>query len=327
MKLVLTVLALLAFTFPVGARTVMEVSTNRVVFYEAYQPVPGVTNFVQSDNDNIEFTTSSVVTDLSSTYINGASSVAVTAPPTGYIQWLRGGTESAFPTDDEIFLLTEPTADGTNSIFQRDSSVLYKITVSNLSNDDAVDNGVYDFWGFVGDEAGYRKSGGGSMENDGSRWEFEGVIYDWFSATNWSLPPETDWPVGNGGTPPILIYNSIWALSGEFKTNTYSDLVANPQGTNGVYVKYDSSSNITEIITYPEVLSASQHEEAINYLNGIFLPDMDLSGVPDVDLSGFDGFNAPIAVGTSSRAGTPEISEWTRGGEAGDTLILTGENL
>ena len=57
------------------------------------------------------------------------------------------------------------------------------------------------------------------------------------------------------------------------------------------------------------------------------LPDMDLSGVPSVDLSGFDAFNAPIAVGSSAAEGTPEIAEWTRQSDSGDTMALTGEDL
>ena len=328
-------LLLLFVALSVSGRTIMEVSTNEVVFYEVYQPVPGVITFVDSTNDNVEFTATSIIVDNGSVIIGGASSVAVTAPPLGYIQWLYGGTESAFPTSDKMYplSLSPPTVDGTNSIFQIDVGILRYVEVIGSGN--ASFDGTYIIGRKENGKQAWYKTLLRRIRWESSQWEMvasplEDFVH-YYIVNSGSFPPKTSWLIDPAfsdydAPAPTISYDSLWVSSEEFKTNTYSDIVSNPQGTNGVYVKYNSSSNITEIITYPTVLSASKHALAMNYLNATYLPDVD-TVLPSVDLSGFAEFAPPVSSGIGAKADTPEIAEWTRQNAPGDTMALTGENL
>jgi hypothetical protein len=56
------------------------------------------------------------------------------------------------------------------------------------------------------------------------------------------------------------------------------------------------------------------------------LPAVSTNGVPAVDLSSFDVY---AWAGTTNAADTnaPAIAEWTRQGDSGDTIALTGEDF
>ena len=56
-----------------------------------------------------------------------------------------------------------------------------------------------------------------------------------------------------------------------------------------------------------------------------FFPDYNTNGFPNVDLTWMDSFNPPVTNFTYE--GAPEISEWTRQGNAGDTIAITGEDF
>ena len=56
-----------------------------------------------------------------------------------------------------------------------------------------------------------------------------------------------------------------------------------------------------------------------------FFPDYNTNGFPNVDLTWMDSFNPPVTNFTYE--GAPKISEWTRQGNAGDTIAITGEDF
>lgn len=60
--------------------------------------------------------------------------------------------------------------------------------------------------------------------------------------------------------------------------------------------------------------------------SGDVYPDYDTNGVPNVSLSWMDAFDPPVSNYTVS-ASAPQIAEWIRQGQPGDTIALTGENL
>ena len=66
---------------------------------------------------------------------------------------------------------------------------------------------------------------------------------------------------------------------------------------------------------------APLHAQAAPY------PDMPVSGPANIDLSWMDPFDPPVNPALPVPAGAPEIAEWTRSNEPGDTMALTGEML
>jgi len=306
----------------------MEILEGELNIYEGYQPIAGVTTFVTNTTDNIEFSSPVIIANAN---VSGTSKDVFYEPPVGYIQWLYGGTASALPTNDKIFLVTAPTVDGTNSIIQTGGGILPYITI--YFSDGPADGIKIPYWSDVNKTRfiNFPTFPPNDVFWNGANWwailAGAGIgVFTNEAATN-TFPPKTLWVEEFPNEITMSIgYDSFWIDSGEFVTNTYADLIANPQGTNAVYLRFDSSSNILEIITYPEVLSGSDHTQALNYISSALLPNMDTNGVPSVDLSGFDAFSPSVADG-SIHSRSPAIAEWTRQANTNDTIALTAEDL
>jgi hypothetical protein len=327
MKILFLILMLPVLSFG-GVK--MVISEGLIETFDEYNPLPNTTAITDSGNNYIEFTSSGVAAD--DAVLSATSKISVQSPPVGYIQWLAGGTANTFPTNDIVFFVSAPIADGTNSISQTSPRIIQSVTVSGTGTSaDAVyylrynlgNNGKPNF--YSSDLASILSS-----RVDGT-WRLiqnDPPNEGWNNDAESFFPPKTGWDIGTDSSPAATIsYDSLWVSSGEFATNTYADLVANPQGTNGVYIIYDSSSNITEIITYPAVLSAEDHAIVMNYITTpVFYPAPSTNGVPAVDLSGFDAFDIP-PTDIIENSSAPAISEWTRQGDSGDTIAISGENL
>lgn len=77
---------------------------------------------------------------------------------------------------------------------------------------------------------------------------------------------------------------------------------------------------------YPDYVGGFLHAVNFYFQNAGTLPDMDVYGPTTVPVT-FSPFFPPTLTGLVASASAPEISEWTRSNESGDTMALTGESL
>ena len=65
----------------------------------------------------------------------------------------------------------------------------------------------------------------------------------------------------------------------------------------------------------------------LSYVEDSFLPDFNTNGYPNIDLSGFSAFALPVSNDYRVLSYMPQVAEWTRQANAGDTIAMTVEDL
>lgn len=183
------------------------------------------------------------ITDLSG---NGNDGTLTTTSQTAFWQYdvvdAPGGT--LVDASNYLALTNQPGLHNgfEGTLIQKADRIMDCIVISNLTGADVGDNGLYEYDSMLNTKMKWRNAVSSAVVQwSGTQWEFIGTSYVIHTTANGTFPDKTGWPVGSGGTAPVLEYDSFYVVSEELDSKSKAEWDAHYllNGWNNLWLRYE----------------------------------------------------------------------------------------